>query len=143
MKILSFALLLMVSGTAFAGTDVPLQIPAAYTRPVYPAENVVTGFSADGNYLIVHARGWYASGHSGRGSNYTYQSWCGDLTFDLAGNLVGSTVVTASGTASYYACPTADASGNFTNSGGYNAYTVVTRPVYYWAPKYTPTLMSP
>lgn len=140
---------LLVASVAQAGTNVPLQVPDPGTWDGNTCtgsnvnELVVTGFSADGNYLTVHTRGWVACGHSGRGSNLKYSRWCGTMTFDLAGNLVGTSIVSNNLYATFLKCPIADQSATYTNAGGYIGWTQEVVNNTYGTATYTPKLSAP
>lgn len=142
--------LLALTGTAFAGQSIQLATP--YTVPLnYPValstcaasqamtqayRTTVTGFSPAGDYVYGTVASHFTCGHSGRGANiHTY--WrCTTMTWDLSGNLVGTSTPGA-GAANYY-CPNVplnqpslippsnEVLGNaFVNAGGYMAGTLI------------------
>ena len=148
MRTLSLAFVLsLLCAVALAG-PVTIQnptiqdlVPAATCGAGVPMQSIVTGFSANGNYLMSTAKGWVACGHSGRGTNFVYYRWCFYLTFDLAGNLVS--VTGQQSNAAYSACPNADAGATYTNSAGYTGYTeVFSQPAYGTYQRY-PALDAP
>jgi hypothetical protein len=109
---------LLVSAAANADT-LSLQEPVAHFSPICgnaPVnEQTVTGFSADGNYVLVQAHGYTACGS--HGTSYVY--WCDALTFDLSGTLVSQTLIEPGTYQGFNNCPWADDSLSFTNAGGY------------------------
>lgn len=123
---------LLAVGAAHAGTiDLHAPLPAPWGGTVDVAyTTVVTGFSADGNYVQGVARGYYCHGHSGRGGGCTYLYWCNQFTWDLSGTLVSTEAV-----GTYFNCP-AYAAANyslvFTNpiNPDYTAGTTVVPGIY-------------
>ena len=136
MKSSTLALLLPIS--AFAGTDT--QLPVPYQTDTYPSTYfwrmaVITGFSADGNYVIGESNGATVSGHSGRGSTI-HTTWsCVQWTWDLTGNVVDEIVLDP-----LHACSGLDPTQTFTNDGGYVAWTTVYQ---YYPATHFPMLTTP
>jgi hypothetical protein len=171
----SVALLSLVASVAFAGTDIQLSTPNRIT--LNPAVNaprcsawyvttagyatVVTGFSADGNYVLGQVSASLTCGSSGRGGTiHTYYS-CAQLTWDLTGTLVSATdpITLSNGYPVSTYCPTEQLNmpsttppsnsvvGNeFTNAGEYTAETVIEEicgSVACFATYYLPELVTP
>ena len=154
LKALTLALLLCTAAPAFADS-VPVASPTIQqvTGATCTADellpSVVTGFSADGNYVTSLARGYVACGHSGRGTNYVYFRWCGTLRFALAGNFVDFTPFNPTPANPHgfqstqcNAIP-ADPSATYTNAGGYEAYSVPGEPFPYFNNPFYPALQTP
>lgn len=150
----SLVALLLFSPAAFAGTSIDLPTPhtIAMTTPVTQPRcsasavitsgyaTTVTGFSADGNYVLGQVAAYFTCGSSGRGGTlHTYWN-CAQLSWDLGGNLISATVsvatVNSTPISSYCPAetlnmpsrtpPSSTVVGNeFTNSGGYIAETVL------------------
>ena len=134
MKYLACVCLFLLPWVAEAQTTIDLPSPLVlnyYTNanchynPV--AWTSANGFTPDGNYLNGISQGHVACGHSGRGSNLIYTYYCMFDVWDLAGNLVSVTVQPyATCTAAMQPQPQFI---TWTNSGGYEAYTITN--VYY------------
>jgi hypothetical protein len=167
--------LLMSCGSAFAQTSINLSTPNTIAlNPVVSAyqcyagsvtttayATVVTGFSADGNYVTGQDSAWFTCGHSGRGSTVHTIYSCAQLTWDLSGNLVSAVAPIAynNGQPVSSFCPTVplvypskqppstSVVGNeFTNSGGYAAETVLVEAcgaIACYHTYYYPTLLTP
>jgi hypothetical protein len=171
MKSLLASVLLILSSLASAGTlPFPSTVtlsPAIHTARCYAAtahvtpDAVVTGFSADGAYVLGQADSTAVCGSSGRGGDLHYYSVCVQLQWDLTGTLV-STIATptiingvvksvpCAPVALVYPVPTPPSStvvGNeFVNAGGYIAETVLVEAcgsIACYATYYEPTLETP
>jgi hypothetical protein len=161
---------------AFAGTTIQLSTPNRITlNPAVNAprcsawyvttagyQTVVTGFSADGNYVLGQVSAYFTCGSSGRGGGgiHTYYS-CAQLTWDLTGALVSATdpITLSNGYPVSTYCPSVTLNqpsmtppsnsvvGNsFENAGGYTAETVVEEicgSVACYATYYVPELVTP
>ena len=93
-------LLQLLSVSAFAGTTIQLPLPYSVGSTYFHRMAIVTGFSADGNYVIAESTGTTVTGHSGRGSTIRRTYECVRWTWDLAGNVVNEAVLD-----SLHACP--------------------------------------
>jgi len=128
-------LLQLLSVSAFAGTTIQLPLPYSVGSTYFHRMAIVTGFSADGNYVIAESTGTTVTGHSGRGSTIRRTYECVRWTWDLAGNVVNEAVLD-----SLHACPALNPTRQFTNSGGYLAWTTVYQ---YYPATHFPMLTSP
>lgn len=159
MRPLIALLALILSSVSFAGTQISLPTPhtvnltPAFAHPPYCAagtattvayDTVVTGFSTDGNYVLGQVPGYFMCGHSGRGSTVHAVYTCVQLRWDLSGILISTTAnpsFASNGNPISVNCPSADPSAVYTNTGGYDAETLV-QPNYYGS-YYYPTLVTP
>ena len=173
---MKFFIALFLISPAFAGTSINLATPHTIdlTPPVSATgcyagqvttlgyKTVVTGFSADGNYVLGQVAAWFTCGHSGRGSTI-HTIWnCAQLQWDLSGNLISTTVNVVRGAggqpvSSY--CPVetlempsttppgSTVVGNaFTNTGDYVAETILSEAcgsIACYATYYYPTIITP
>lgn len=123
MKTFVLALFLALPAAAHAAD---LAQPVSYFSPIcgYAPVNVqtVNGFSADGNYVLVEAKGYTTCGNSGRDGGISHVYWCDQLTFDLSGRLVSKVALKPATYAGYNTCPWADPHAVYSNSGGYQAF---------------------
>ena len=120
--------------------------------------SVVTGFSADGNYVLGQVSSHFTCGSSGRGGILYTVQLCTFLTWDLSGNLVS--VNTPSNGHQSQACPavslvfpsttpptTTTVVGNeFTSAAGYTAETLIAEAcgtIACYASYNYPTLVTP
>ncbi len=155
-----------------------IYLPTPYTIPLNPVvqgagcyagsvtlraySTVVTGFSADGNYVTGQDIAYFTCGHSGRGSTIHTVYSCAQLTWDLSGNLVGATDIIATnayGAPVSSSCPTVplvypaktppstETVGNeFSNAGGYVAETILAEAcgsIACYATYFYPALLTP
>jgi hypothetical protein len=120
-------------------------------------KSVVTGFSADGNYVLGQVSSHFTCGSSGRGGTLYTVHLCTSLTWDLSGNLVS--VNTPSNGHQSQDCPavslvppstippgTTVVGNEFTNTGGYVAETILAEAcgsIACYATYYYPTLVTP
>lgn len=137
--------------SAHAGTEIPLDTPhtvnltpivsvagrcSAAQATTYGYATVVTGFSADGNYVLGQVPSWFTCGHSGRGSTVHTDNVCTYLRWDLSGNLVSETTPTHGDGSLPCASvpvvlpskipPSSTVVGNeFPSAGGYTAETLI------------------
>jgi hypothetical protein len=134
-------LLQLLPVSAFAGTtiqlpvpySVPYSAPGAFGTTYFYRMAIITGFSTDGNYVIADSTGYTVSGAGGF-SRTTHE--CVQWTWNLAGVVVSETVLDP-----LHACPTTlDPTKQFTNSGGYSAWTTV---YPYYPQTHFPMLTSP
>jgi hypothetical protein len=161
-----------------AAAETTIQLPTPHTITLNPAVNaprcsawyvttagyqtVVTGFSADGNYVLGQVSAYFTCGSSGRGGGgiHTYYS-CAQLTWDLTGALVSATdpITMSNGYPVSTYCPSVPLNqpsmtppsnsvvGNeFTNAGNYTAETVVEEicgSAACYQTYYYPTLITP
>jgi hypothetical protein len=134
-------LLQLLPVSAFAGTtiqlpvpySVPYSAPGAFGTTYFYRMAIITGFSADGNYVIAESIGYTVSG-SGGFTHTTHE--CVQWTWTLAGSVVNEKVLDP-----LHACPTTlDPTREFTNSGGYLAWTTVYE---YYPLTHFPMLTSP
>jgi hypothetical protein len=118
--------LLLACTAAYAGTLL-LQFPVKHFNPICgyaPVnEQTVTGFSADGNYILVAAHGYTSCGSSGRGATVSHVYWCEQLTFDLGGHLVNQTLLQPATYQGFNNCPWADPFASFMSAAGDIGYT--------------------
>ncbi len=139
-SIFASLILLLVCTTAHADT-ISLQLPVKHFNPICVDapinEQTVTGFSADGNYVLVKAKGYTTCGSSGRGSTVQHVYWCEQLTFDLSGSLATETELQPATSQGFNNCDKnntwADPRSTFTGLAGYSAFTT-----YNW--NYTQTI---
>jgi hypothetical protein len=162
MAVVSMVALLPVS--ALAGTSIPLPVPyTVYLTPAVSSSgcstqtattagyyaSIVTGFSADSNYVLGQVPATYVCGHSGRGSTIQHYGVCALLMWDLTGNLVGVTAKPAYnslGQPVTARCPVVDPTAVYTNSAGYTAETVIEQACgtsACYSTYYEPTLITP
>lgn len=166
MKLLSLLVLTFLSTGAYAQTalstpnTVPLTpavagAPLGATTAAYGT--VVTGFSADGNYVLGQVTSHFTVGCRGRGCFHTYYV-CTSLQWDLGGNLVSTSTPSGNGSQNL-PCPVVTLTqprltppsnsvvGNeFENTGGYIAETIVEEicgSVACYETLYIPTLVTP
>ncbi len=128
-------LLQLLPVSAFAGTTIQLPVPYSVGATYFYRMAIVTGFSDNGNYVIAESTGSTVTGHSGRGSTTHTTYECVQWTWDLAGNVVNEAVLN-----SLQACPALDPTRQFTNTGGYSAWTTVYQ---YYPATHFPMLTSP
>ena len=161
-----FALLLTLVSSLALGTELttPSQVPlnpavstvgcSAFEATTAAYKTTVTGFSADGNYVLGQVQSHFTCGHSGRGSTVHTVYTCTYLTWDLSGLLVSTNTPSAGGACpavSLEAPPMAPPGGTvvgneFTNSGGFTAETVLTEAcgsIACYATYYYPVLLLP
>lgn len=144
MKSLFVSLALLFCSIPAWGSTVYLELPVTYFSPICgyaPVnEQTVTGFSADGNYVLVEAKGYTTCGNSGRNGGISHVYWCDQLTFDLSGNLVSKLALKPATYAGFNNCPWVDPGLVFENSGGYQAFT---NKENYNGTQTVPELLSP
>ena len=144
MKLIALAVLALgFCGAASAQTTQTL--PTTMNAPwgAVTVQAAVTGFTADGNYVTGHSRGYIAHGHSGKGATITYLYYCRDWTWDLSGKVVGFTDYGTNVYATYSKCPLMNAGGFFTIAAGYEAYTADLSPSDQYGVIDSPILVSP
>jgi hypothetical protein len=118
--IIAFTYSFLFLSIAQAGT-LSLQLPVAHFNPIcgYAPINqqTVTGFSADGAYVLVQAKGYTACGHSGHDGGISHVYWCDQLTFDFSGVLVGQSAIEPATYQGLLDCPWADPRAFFASAG--------------------------
>jgi hypothetical protein len=164
-------LLSLIALSAHAQSEIPLDTPHTVNlNPIVSVfrcsaslattggyETVVTGFSADGNYVLGQAPSWFTCGSAGRGGTLYSVALCTFLTWDLSGNLVS--VNTPSNGHQSQACPavslvfpsrtppgTTVVGNEFANTGGYTAETLIAEAcgsIACYASYNYPTLVTP
>jgi hypothetical protein len=154
------ALLLSLIASSAIADQLTLEVPyAPYAIRLDPAvsvtgcyagtataskyKSVVTGFSADGNYVLGQVLSRWVCGN-GRGSAIRYGTACTYLQWDLSGAL--TSVMTPTVGLTNLTCPPADPTATYTNSGGYLAETIIAQAcgaIACYATYYYPTLVTP
>jgi hypothetical protein len=122
---------------------------SASTATTSAYNTVVTGFTADGNFVTGQVPASFVCGRSGRGGVIYHYSLCVQFKWDLSGNLVNTVATTAldaNGKPVSSSCPTADPAAVYTNTGGYEAQTLTYQAcvgIYCSRTYYYPTLVTP